>query len=97
LLSDDRLEFRSNIAEEDQSEYAVMKEDMLSNALVWLSSQLCNFIAAREWFNPVLVGDRSETPREDEPGEFGKSHTSLLLSDEGDFAMNSSYGSKAFR
>ena len=56
----------------------VMKEDMISNALVWLSSRLCNFIAAGEGFNPVPAGDRLETPQDDEPGDVGKSQKSLL-------------------
>ena len=55
-----------------------MKEDMISNALIWLSSRLCNYISAGEGFNPVPAGDRSEVTQEDEPGEFGKSQKSLL-------------------
>ena len=55
-----------------------MKEDMISNALVWLSSRLCNFIAAGEGFNPVPAGDRSEVPREDELGDLGRSQKSQL-------------------
>lgn len=43
-----------------------------------LSSRICNYIAAGEGFNPVPAGDRNETPREDEPGEVGKSQKSLL-------------------
>ena len=55
-----------------------MREDMISNALIYLSSRLCNYIAAGEGFNPVPAGDRSEVTQEDEPGEFGKSQKSLL-------------------
>jgi len=55
-----------------------MKEDMISNALIWLSSRICNYIAAGEGFNPVPAGDRTEAPLEDEPGEVGKSQKSLL-------------------
>lgn len=55
-----------------------MKEDMISNALIWLSSRLCNFIAAGEGFNPVPAGDRSEVPREDELGRIGRSQKSQL-------------------
>ena len=55
-----------------------MKEDMISNTLVWLSSRLCNFIAAGEGFAPIPAGDRSESLQEDELGEYGKSQKSLL-------------------
>ena len=55
----------------------VMKEDMIANALVWLSSRLCNFIAEGESFNPIPAGDRSETPRDDEPSDFGVSQKYL--------------------
>lgn len=55
-----------------------MNEDMISNALVWLSSRLCNFIAAGEGFNPVPAGDRSEVAREDELGDLGRSQKSQL-------------------
>ena len=55
-----------------------MKEDMISNALIWLSSRLCNFIAAGEGFNPVPAGDYSEVPREDELGDLGRSQKSQL-------------------
>lgn len=50
---------------------------MISNALVWLSSRLCNFIAAGEGFAPVPAGDRSES-QEEELGEYGKSQKALL-------------------
>ena len=50
---------------------------MISNALIWLSSRLCNYIAAGEGFNPVPAGDRSETI-DDVLGETGKSQKSLL-------------------
>ena len=68
----------SNTAASDLPDNRVMKEDMISNALVWLSSRLCNFIAAGEGFNPVPAGDRSEAPREDELGDFGRSQKSQL-------------------
>ena len=55
-----------------------IREDMISNALVWLSSRLCNFIAAGEGFAPIPAGDRSESLQEDELGEYGKSQKSLL-------------------
>ena len=55
-----------------------MQEDMISNALVWLSSRLCNFIAAGEGFAPIPAGDRSESLQEDELGLYGKSQKSLL-------------------
>lgn len=51
---------------------------MISNALVWLSSRLTNFIAAGEGFAPIPAGDRSESLQEEEPGEYGKSQKSLL-------------------
>ena len=55
-----------------------MQEDKISNALVWLSSRLCNFIAAGEGFAPIPAGDRSESLQEDELGLYGKSQKSLL-------------------
>ena len=55
-----------------------VKEDMISNALIWLSSRLTNFIAAGEGFAPIPAGDRSESLQEEEPGEYGKSQKSLL-------------------
>lgn len=78
MLSDDGLVLPSNTTQSGLPESGVMKEDMISNALVWLSSRICNYIAAGEGFNPVPAGDRTETLREDEPGEFGKSQKSLL-------------------
>ena len=55
-----------------------MKEDMISNALVWLCSRLRNSIVAGEGFNPVPAGDYSEVPREDELGDLGRSQKSQL-------------------
>ena len=78
LLSEDGLVAPSNTAQGGLPADGEMKEDLISNALVWLSSRLCNFIAAGEGLNPVPAGDRSETPREDVPGEFGVSQKALL-------------------
>lgn len=78
LLSDKGLVSPSIVTGNDQSDHAVMKEDMISNALIWLSSRLCNFIAAGKGLNHVPHGDRTETSRNDEPGEFGKFQTSSL-------------------
>ena len=55
-----------------------MQEDMISNALIWLSSRLCNFIAAGEGFAQIPAGDRSGSLQEDELGLYGKSQKSLL-------------------
>ena len=56
-----------------------MPDDMISNALVWLSCKLCNFIAEGEALNPIPVGDRSETSHQRQrPGEYGKSQSALL-------------------
>lgn len=55
-----------------------IKGVMIPNALVWLSSRLCNFIAAGEGFAPVSAGDKSEVLQEDELGEYGKSQKSQL-------------------
>ena len=52
-------------------------EDTISNALVWISSRICNYIAAGEGFDPVPAGDRSEM-RISQIGEVGKSQESLL-------------------
>ena len=68
----------SNTAVGALTDHRVMKEDMISNALVWLSSRLCNFIAAGEGFNPVPAGDYSEAPQEDELGDLGRSQKSQL-------------------
>ena len=78
LLGEDGLVSPSNASKCGLSADKEMKEDMISNALVWLSSRLCNFIAAGEGFTPVPAGDRSETPQDVEPGEFGISQKSLL-------------------
>lgn len=55
-----------------------IKDNMIPNALVWLSSRLGNFIAAGEGFAPILAGDRSELLQEDELGEYGMSQKSQL-------------------
>ena len=55
-----------------------MKEDMIANALIWLASRLCNYIAAGECFNPPPAGDRTESPRGAEPGDIGTSQKKLL-------------------
>ena len=55
LLSDDGFVLPSNTAESGLPEHGVMKEDLISNALIWLSSRLCNYIAAGEGFNPVIA------------------------------------------
>ena len=56
----------------------IMQEDMISNALVWLSSRLCNFIATGEGFVSIPAGDRSESLQEDGLRLCGKSQKSLL-------------------
>ena len=78
LLSDDGFVLPSNTAESGLPEHGIMKEDLISNALIWLSSRLCNYIAAGEGFNPVPAGDRTENPLDDVPGDIGKSQKSLL-------------------
>lgn len=55
-----------------------MKEDLISNALDWSSSQLCNLIAAGEGFASISAGHRSESLQKVELGEYGKSQKSLL-------------------
>ena len=54
-----------------------MGEDMISNALVWLSSRICNYLATGESFNATPAGDRSMTPRA-EIGTIGETQKSLL-------------------
>ena len=54
-----------------------MGEDMFSNALVWLSSRICNWLATGETFNPTPAGDRAEIPRK-QVGKIGETQKSLL-------------------
>ena len=68
----------SNTAADGLPDRRVMKEDIISNTLAWLSSRLRNFIAAGEGFNPVPAGDFSEVPQEDELGDLGRSQKSQL-------------------
>ena len=52
---------------------------MFANALVWLSSKICNFIAVGEAAEPVPPGDRTETSHlEQFPGKYAKSQAYLL-------------------
>lgn len=78
LLTDDGLVVASNTTQSGLPEGDLMKEDMIANSLVWLSSRLCNFIAAGEGLNPIPAGDRSENDQIEEPGNFGKTQKSLL-------------------
>lgn len=56
-----------------------MQECMFANALIWLSSKICNFIAAGETSDAVPPGDRSETIQfEKTPGKYAKSQAFLL-------------------
>ena len=74
----------------------VMKEDMISNALVYLLSWLCDFTAAGDGFVPVPIpaGDRSESLQEDELGLFGKSQKSLYSKNGKGSRVNSKCGSR---
>ena len=45
----------------------MMKEDMISNALIWLLSKLVNFIAASELINPTSACHRPENDVQTEP------------------------------
>ena len=51
---------------------------MISNALVCLSSRLCNFIAAGGRFALIPAGGRSESLQVHELGEYGKSQKPML-------------------
>ena len=55
-----------------------MKEDMISNGLVFLMSKLVNYIAAGESLFPRPAGHRSEEDQVDEPMEIGISQKTLL-------------------
>ena len=55
-----------------------MKEDMISNALVWLMSKLINYIAAGESFHPTPAGHRSGNSPEDNHSPIGVSQQMLL-------------------
>ena len=72
----------------------VMKEDMMSNALVYLLSWLCDFIAAGDGFVPIPAGDRSESLQEDELGLFGKSQKSLYSKNGKGSRVNPKCGSR---
>ena len=78
LLGDDGYDLSSNIPQLHLPSPSVMKEDMISNFLIWLASRLCKFIAAGESFNPPPAGDRTESPRVDEQGDIGTSQKKLL-------------------
>lgn len=78
LLNDDGFVIPSTETQSGLPEGNDMKEDMISNALVWLSSRLCNFVGRGEGSNPVPAGDRSQNPQGDDPGDFGQSQKSLL-------------------
>ena len=55
-----------------------MKEDMISNALVWLMSKLINYIAAGESFHPTPAGYRPESSPGEETSSIGVSQQMLL-------------------
>ena len=55
-----------------------MEIDMVSNALVWLTSRLNNYLAAGESFNPVPAGDRSEKVQTQKHADIGISQQELL-------------------
>ena len=77
-----QLTEQGDVVPSDRSRHSVfegetMGEDMFSNALVWLSSRICNYLASGEVFEPTPAGDKTEVPRM-EVGLVGESQVSLL-------------------
>jgi hypothetical protein len=68
----------SNSDSDPSEEIALMREDMICNALVWLISRLSNYIAAGETFNPTPAGHRMDDDQADEPLTIGISQQTLL-------------------
>lgn len=64
LLDDDGCMPSTNPADDGLSQHERMKEDMISNTLVWLSSRLCNIIAAIENTESDTSKDRSKSTRQ---------------------------------
>lgn len=56
----------------------LMKEDMISNALVWLMSKLVNYIAAGDGFSPIPAGHRSDKVQVEKTCHIGVSQQTLL-------------------
>jgi len=56
----------------------VMKEDMISNALIWLMSKLVNYIAAGDGMNPIPAGHRSDEPQVEKQCHIGINQQTLL-------------------
>lgn len=78
LLDDNGLVIASNSIENGVQEDDLMREDMIANGLIWLSSKLVNFISAGESFNPTSANGqalRSSTP---ESTGIGVSQQTLL-------------------
>lgn len=79
LLDSTGLVVPSNTSETGYPEGdGVMKEDMISNALVWLMSKLINYIAAGESFHPTPAGYRPENSAEENHSPTGVSQQTLL-------------------
>lgn len=68
----------SNNNSDPSEDNAVMREDMICNALVWLISRVINFIAAGETLNPIPAGHREDDMQADEPLTIGISQQTLL-------------------
>ncbi|KAL9610979.1 MAG: hypothetical protein Q9167_004356 [Letrouitia subvulpina] len=78
LLDENNLVIASNNIENGVQEDDLMREDMIANGLIWLSSKLVNFISAGESFNPTTADGqalRSPTP---ESAGIGVSQQTLL-------------------
>ena len=57
LLDENNLVVASNSTDSGIPEEDLMREDMIANALIWLSSKLVNFISAGESFTPLSAAD----------------------------------------
>ena len=68
----------SNFDSDHAKDNIVMREDMICNALIWLTSRLINYIAAGETFNPIPAGHREQSLPDDESITIGISQQMLL-------------------
>lgn len=78
LLDENGLVIASNSIENGVQEDDLMREDMIANGLIWLSSKLVNFISAGESFNPTSAdGQALRSPTAESTG-IGISQQTLL-------------------
>ncbi|KAI9817894.1 MAG: hypothetical protein M1827_001013 [Pycnora praestabilis] len=79
LLNEQGFVRPSNTTESEYPEGDdVMREDMISNALIWLMSKLINFVAAGDGIHPTPSGNRLSTPIVDDGSLVGVNQQTLL-------------------